>query len=53
MTLRAPHGGIWVLPLIGKFLLFLIALVIGVLIMAAIVIALKQMSHTKVSELEA
>lgn len=40
-TLRAPHGGIWVLPLIGNFLLFLLALVIGVLVMATIVVALK------------
>ena len=40
-TLRAPHGGIWVLPLIGKFGLFLVALVVGVLIMTAIVVALK------------
>lgn len=40
-TLRAPHGGIWVLPLIGNFLLFLVALVIGVLVMATIVLALK------------
>ena len=40
-TLRAPHGGIWVLPLIGNFLLFLVALAAGVLVMAAIVVALK------------
>ncbi|MCV2393617.1 fructose-specific PTS transporter subunit EIIC [Actinotalea sp. M2MS4P-6] len=40
-TLRAPHGGIWVLPLIGNFLLFLVALAVGTLITAAIVIALK------------
>ncbi|HEU5242596.1 MAG TPA: fructose-specific PTS transporter subunit EIIC [Ornithinibacter sp.] len=40
-TVRAPHGGIWVLPLIGKFALFLVALVVGVLIMTAIVVALK------------
>nr|WP_084125652.1 fructose-specific PTS transporter subunit EIIC [Demequina sp. NBRC 110054] len=40
-TLRAPHGGIWVLPLIGNFLLFLLALAIGVVVMAAIVVALK------------
>ena len=38
-TLRAPHGGIWVLPLIGNFLLFLLALVIGVLVMTAIVVS--------------
>ncbi|MBC9955675.1 fructose-specific PTS transporter subunit EIIC [Yimella sp. cx-51] len=41
-TLRAPHGGIWVLPLIGNFLLFLVALVAGVLVMAAMVVVLKQ-----------
>jgi fructose PTS system EIIBC or EIIC component len=40
-TLRAPHGGIWVLPLIGNFLLFLAALAIGVVVMAGIVVALK------------
>ncbi len=41
-TLRAPHGGIWVLPLIGNFALFVLALVIGVAISAAIVIVLKE-----------
>ncbi|MBP6995897.1 MAG: PTS sugar transporter subunit IIA [Phycicoccus sp.] len=40
-TLRAPHGGIWVLPLIGNFLMFLVALAAGVLVMAAIVVVLK------------
>ncbi|GAA6525215.1 fructose-specific PTS transporter subunit EIIC [Intrasporangium sp. DVR] len=40
-SLRAPHGGIWVLPLIGNFLLFLLALAIGVLVMTGIVVALK------------
>ncbi len=40
-SLRAPHGGIWVLPLIGNFLMFLIALVVGVIAMALVVIALK------------
>jgi PTS system fructose-specific IIC component len=40
-TLRAPHGGIWVLPLIGNFLLFVVALAIGVVVMTAIVVALK------------
>ena len=35
-TLRAPHGGIWVLPLIGNFLMFLVAIIVGVLVMAAI-----------------
>jgi PTS system fructose-specific IIC component len=40
-TLRAPHGGIWVTPLIGNPLLYLLAIVIGTMITAAAVIALK------------
>ncbi|CAN7174460.1 fructose-specific PTS transporter subunit EIIC [Terrabacter sp. LjRoot27] len=51
-TLRAPHGGIWVLPLIGNFLLFLLALVIGVLVMTAIVVALKS-RDTHLAEVDA
>jgi PTS system fructose-specific IIC component len=42
--IRAPHGGIWVLPIMGTFsqaLLFLLALAIGVAVMATIVIFLK------------
>lgn len=46
-SLRAPHGGIWVLPLIGNFLMFVLALVIGVAVMAAIVIALKSRDHQR------
>ena len=45
-TLRAPHGGIWVLPLIGNFLGFLIALAIGVVVVAGIVVLLKQRDHS-------
>ncbi|WP_410674263.1 PTS fructose transporter subunit IIC [Amycolatopsis sp. cmx-4-68] len=41
-TLRAPHGGIFVLPLIGSPLLFLVALVAGTVVAAGAVIALKQ-----------
>ncbi|WP_062461725.1 PTS fructose transporter subunit IIABC [Demequina soli] len=41
VTLRAPHGGIWVLPLMGGFLWFLVALAAGVLLMTAIVVVLK------------
>ncbi len=40
-TLRAPHGGIWVTPLIGSPLLYLLAIAIGTVIAAAAVIALK------------
>jgi PTS system fructose-specific IIC component len=44
LGIRAPHGGIWVLPIMGSFgqmLLFLVALVVGVLVMALIVVVLK------------
>ena len=40
-TLRAPHGGIWVLPLIGNFALFILALLAGVAVMTVIFIALR------------
>ncbi|WP_392544535.1 fructose-specific PTS transporter subunit EIIC [Oryzobacter telluris] len=43
-AIRAPHGGIWVLPIMGSIsqvLLFLLALVVGVVVMAGIVIVLK------------
>ena len=46
-TLRAPHGGIWVLPLIGNFALFLVALAAGVLVMTALVVTLKQTAANK------
>ena len=41
----AVKGGIWVVPLIGNFLLFLLALAAGVVVMAAIVVALKSRDH--------
>ena len=46
-TLRAPHGGIWMLPLIGNFLLFLLALAVGVVVMAGVVVALKSRDHSR------
>ncbi|MEH0634359.1 fructose-specific PTS transporter subunit EIIC [Streptomyces bottropensis] len=42
-TLRAPHGGIWVTPLIGKPLLYLLAIAIGTAVTAGLVILLKGM----------
>jgi PTS system fructose-specific IIC component len=42
-TLRAPHGGIFVLPLIGRPLLFTLALLAGTAVSAAAVILLKQL----------
>jgi len=54
VTLRAPHGGIWVLPLIGAPLLFLLALVIGVVVMALIITVLKTVAQSKrVEQIEA
>ncbi|MFJ9851201.1 fructose-specific PTS transporter subunit EIIC [Streptomyces sp. NPDC101150] len=40
-TLRAPHGGIFVVPLIGQPLLYLLAVVAGTGVSAALVTALK------------
>ncbi|MFD8070683.1 PTS fructose transporter subunit IIABC [Streptomyces parvulus] len=40
-TLRAPHGGIFVVPLIGNPLLYLVAVAAGVCVTTALVIALK------------
>ncbi|MFF4212456.1 fructose-specific PTS transporter subunit EIIC [Streptomyces sp. NPDC001796] len=42
-TLRAPHGGIFVVPLIGNPFLYLIALVAGVCVTTALVVILKGM----------
>lgn len=49
-TLRAPHGGIFVVPLIGNPLLFLVALVAGTLVAAASVVLLKQVRSRSVEE---
>ncbi|WP_411140194.1 fructose-specific PTS transporter subunit EIIC [Streptomyces sp. x-80] len=40
-TLRAPHGGIFVVPLIGQPLLYLVAIAAGTCVTAALVILLK------------
>ncbi|MFD7768600.1 fructose-specific PTS transporter subunit EIIC [Streptomyces sp. NPDC059787] len=40
-TLRAPHGGIFVVPLIGNPFLYLVAIAAGVCVTAALVIVLK------------
>ncbi|MFF3310006.1 fructose-specific PTS transporter subunit EIIC [Streptomyces sp. NPDC002952] len=42
-TLRAPHGGIFVVPLIGSPFLYLLAIAAGVCVTAAVVIVLKGM----------
>jgi PTS system fructose-specific IIC component len=40
-TLRAPHGGIWVVGLIGNWALYLLAIVIGAVATALLVNLLK------------
>ncbi|MFE0946118.1 PTS fructose transporter subunit IIC, partial [Streptomyces mutabilis] len=40
-TLRAPHGGIFVVPLIGNPLLYLVAIAAGVCVTTALVLVLK------------
>ncbi|MCT1446043.1 fructose-specific PTS transporter subunit EIIC [Brevibacterium casei] len=49
-TLLAPHGGIWVLPLIGQPLLFVLALAVGVAITAALVVLLKALAARRRAE---
>ncbi|GGS58219.1 PTS fructose transporter subunit IIABC [Streptomyces badius] len=40
-TLRAPHGGVFVVPLIGQPLLYLLAIAAGTLVATALVVLLK------------
>jgi len=46
VTLRAPHGGIFVIFAVGNILGFLISLVAGTLVATAAVVALKSSSRT-------
>ncbi len=45
-TLRAPHGGLWVTPLISGPFLYLVAIAIGMVVSTAAVIFLKQLRET-------
>ncbi len=47
VTLRAPHGGIFVLFAVGHVLWFLVALVAGILVAAACVILLKSFTESQ------
>ena len=47
VTLRAPHGGIFVLFAVGHIIWFLVALLIGVIVAATAVVALKQFTESK------
>ncbi|MEE1929507.1 fructose-specific PTS transporter subunit EIIC [Streptomyces sp. TRM 70351] len=42
-TLRAPHGGVFVVPLIGNPLLYLVAVAAGTAVSATLVVVLKSM----------
>jgi fructose PTS system EIIBC or EIIC component len=45
-TSRAPHGGIFVVPLIGKPFLYLLAILIGTVVTAFLVVTLKSFHRT-------
>jgi PTS system fructose-specific IIC component len=47
VTLRAPHGGIFVLFAVGNKIGFLLALVAGVLVATALVVLLKQLTESQ------
>jgi PTS system fructose-specific IIC component len=51
-TSRAPHGGVWVVGLIGRPGLYLLAIVAGVVTSAAAVIALKSVRRTAPAQAE-
>ncbi|KLI97883.1 fructose-specific PTS transporter subunit EIIC [Streptomyces sp. KE1] len=40
-TLRAPHGGLFVVPLIGNALLYVVAIAVGTVVTAALVVLFK------------
>jgi fructose-specific phosphotransferase system IIC component len=47
VTLMAPHGGIWVLPLVGGWIWFLVALAAGVAVSTLVLVTLKEMHFRK------
>ncbi|MFJ2196392.1 fructose-specific PTS transporter subunit EIIC [Streptomyces violaceusniger] len=49
-TLRAPHGGIFVVPLIGEPFLYLLAIVAGTVVSAGLVVFLKGLRKTAEAE---
>lgn len=51
-TLRAPHGGIWVLPLIGSPFLYVLAIAVGTAITGGLVILLKGLHRQPAPEPE-
>lgn len=51
-TLRAPHGGVFVVGLIGNWPLYLLAIAIGTIVSAALVIIAKGIGVDKTTETE-
>ena len=49
-TLRAPHGGIFVVPLIGNPFAYLFAIAVGTVISAAMVIVLKSAGKRRTAQ---
>ncbi len=49
--LRAPHGGIWVLPLVSSPVLYLVAIAVGTVITGALVIFLMSLDARKTEQL--
>ncbi|MEU0134562.1 fructose-specific PTS transporter subunit EIIC [Streptomyces sp. NPDC006296] len=49
-TLRAPHGGVFVVPLIGQPFLYLLAIAAGTAVSTALVVVLKGMRRTSDSD---
>jgi PTS system fructose-specific IIC component len=49
--LRAPHGGIFVLPLVSSPILYLVAIIVGTAITAGLVIVLMSLDKAKTEEL--
>lgn len=45
-TLRAPHGGVFVVPLVGQPLLYALAIVVGTVVSAAVVILAKSSTRS-------
>lgn len=52
-TLRAPHGGIFVVGLVGNAFLYLVAIAVGTVVAAAAVVALKQWTGESDAEIAA
>ncbi|MGX5358505.1 PTS fructose transporter subunit IIABC [Kocuria sp. KH4] len=52
VTSAAPHGGVWILPVIGNPLMFLLSVVVGTVVTAGIVVALKHVggAHGRVAD---